>query len=162
MMEAFIRFDSRLSRAVDVLLSALGITMASIVILEVIFRYLLNHSLFWAEELARYILVWLTFLGATAAYHRKAHPGIDILTSKLGPRLRRANTLLVHCISLCLFGVMIYYGIAFSYFVRLQITPALSLPKWIIFAVIPISGLLFVCHCLLFLMQDLKEGSRDG
>jgi TRAP-type C4-dicarboxylate transport system permease small subunit len=161
MIEAFARFNTRLGKTVDSLLSALGISMAAIVTLEVFCRYLLNHSLFWAEELARYILVWLTFLGATAAYRRKAHPGIEILSSKMGPRLHRANTIFVHCISLSLFLVMIYYGINFSYFVRLQITPALSLPKWIIFAIIPVSGLVFVCHCLLFLLQDLQGGARD-
>jgi TRAP-type C4-dicarboxylate transport system permease small subunit len=161
MLETFARFNAGLARAVDISLSALGITMAVIVTLEVFCRYLLNHSLFWAEELARYILVWLTFLGATAAYWRKAHPGIDILTAKMGPRLYRANAVLVHSLSLSLFLVMVYYGINFSYFVRLQITPALSLPKWIIFAIIPISGTIFVCHCFYFLLKELTGGDRD-
>jgi TRAP-type C4-dicarboxylate transport system permease small subunit len=161
MLETFARFNAGLARAVDMSLSALGITMAVIVALEVFCRYILNHSLFWAEELARYILVWLTFLGATAAYWRKAHPGIDILSAKMRPGLLRTNAVFVHCVSLCLFLVMVYYGIDFSYFVRLQITPALSLPKWIIFAIIPVSGLIFVCHCILFLFQELTGAHRD-
>ena len=65
-------------------LAILGITMAAVIILQVIFRYVLNHSLFWSEELARYLLVWLTFLGASSAYYRKVHPGIDLLTSCQG------------------------------------------------------------------------------
>ncbi len=161
-MEVFARFDALLARAVDYILSALGISMTVIVALEVYCRYILNHSLFWAEELARYILVWLTFLGATAAYRRKVHPGIDILTQRFGPRLYRTNAVLIHCISLGFFMVMIYYGTAFSYFVRLQITPALSLPKWIIFAIIPISGIIFTCHGLLFLIKELTGKNRDS
>ncbi len=160
-MEAFARFDALLARTVDCCLSALGISMAAIVALEVFCRYVLNHSLFWTEELARYILVWLTFLGATAAYRRKAHPGLDILTARMGPRLHRANTIFIHCICLCFFLVMISYGIDFSYFVRLQITPALYLPKWIIFAIIPVSGLLFVCHCLSFLFREIQGRQHD-
>ena len=160
-MEVFFRINARLNRGVEFLLSALGISMAVIVAAEVFCRYLLNHSLFWSEELARYILVWLTFLGATAAYWRKAHPGIDLLSSLMGPRLRRVNAIIVHLVSLCLFLVMIYHGAVFSSFVRLQITPALSLPKWIIFAIIPISGLLLACHCLFFLARDVLGEDRD-
>jgi TRAP-type C4-dicarboxylate transport system permease small subunit len=160
-MEVFARINAGINRGVEYLLSALGISMAIIVAAEVFCRYLLNHSLFWSEELARYILVWLTFLGATAAYWRKAHPGIDLLSSRLGPRLRRVNAIIVHLVSLCLFLVMIYHGAIFSCFVRLQITPALSLPKSIIFVIIPISGLLLACHCLFFLAQDVQGEDRD-
>ena len=160
-MEVFARINAGIIRGVEYLLSALGISMAVIVAAEVFCRYLLNHSLFWSEELARYILVWLTFLGSTAAYWRKAHPGIDLLSARMGPRLRRVNTIIVHLVSLSLFGVMIYYGTVFSYFVRLQITPALSLPKWIIFAIIPISGLLLACHCLFFLARELQGEGHD-
>ncbi len=160
-MEVFARINAGINKGVEYLLSALGISMAVIVATEVFCRYLLNHSLFWSEELARYILVWLTFLGATAAYWRRAHPGIDLLSSRMGPRLRRVNAIIVHMVSLCFFLVMIYHGVLFSFFVRLQITPALSLPKWMILIIIPISGLLLACHCLFFLAQELQGEDRD-
>jgi TRAP-type C4-dicarboxylate transport system permease small subunit len=160
MLAAFARLNAALNRWVEHLLAALGMMMALIVAAQVVSRYLLNHSLFWSEELARYILVWLTFLGAAAAYYRKAHPGIDLLSSRMGPRLRRVNTIIVHLVSLGLFLVMIYHGTAFSAFVRAQISPALSLPMWAIFAVIPASGLLLTCHCLSFLARELRR-DRD-
>lgn len=160
-MEVFARINASLNRGVEYLLSALGISMAVIVAAQVVSRYLLNHSLFWSEELARYILVWLTFLGAAAAYYRKAHPGIDMLSSRMGPRLRLVNTILVHLVSLCLFLVMIYHGTAFSYFIRSQSSPALSLPMWMIFAIIPVSGLLLACHCLYFLARELRGRDCD-
>lgn len=141
-------------------LGVLGITMAQAIILQVIFRYLLNNSLFWSEELARYLLVWLSFLGASCAYYRRAHPGIDVLTSRLNPRVRNFLALTVHIISLGLFWVMIYHGTLFAYFVRLQISPALSIPKWILFSVIPLSGVLFSIHCLFFIATVITGTHR--
>lgn len=161
MLAAFARLNATLGRTVETGLAVLGLTMAAVVTLEVFFRYYLNDSLFWAEELARYILVWLTFLGATSAYRRGAHPGLDLLTAKMGSRLHRANRILVHILCLGFFLVMIIFGVKFSYFVRLQITPALGLPKWIVFAVIPLSGLLFACHCLYFLAVELWGNGHD-
>lgn len=138
-------------------LAVLGITMAGVIILQVIFRYVLNNSLFWSEELARYLLVWLTFLGASCAYYRKVHPGIDLLTNHLNPKARPAMEIAVHTISLCLFVVMIYHGTLFAYFVRMQISPAMAIPKWVIFSVIPLSGTLFSLHCVTFIVSTMSR-----
>ena len=136
--------------------------MAIVVAAQVFFRYVLNRSLFWSEELARYLLVWLTFLGASVAYHRKLHPGIDVVYAKMPELLRKISAIVVHLASMGLFGVMIVYGYKFSYFVRLQITSALSLPKWIIFSIIPLSGLILLIHALAFLISDVKGSNHDG
>jgi TRAP-type C4-dicarboxylate transport system permease small subunit len=145
----------RLNRSVETLLFGMGITMAAIVAVQVFFRYVLNASLFWSEEVARYLLVWLTFLGATTAYYRGSHPGIDALTRRLPPFLQRIAACAAHGAAAGIAMVMIIYGIRFAWFVRLQISPALSIPKWIIFAVIPIAGLLLLIQISRFIAHTL-------
>lgn len=132
-------------------LLALGLAMSVIVIVQVFCRYILNHSLFWSEELARYILVWLTFLGTCTAYYRGMHPGINLVYRRLPHQLKLITKTIVLLLSLVFFSVMIWYGIEFSFFVRLQTTAALSLPKWIIFAIIPISGAILSLHAIAIL-----------
>ena len=159
------RFLERLSLSInhwiEYLLFGLGITMALIVATQVFFRYVLNQSLFWSEELARYLLVWLTFLGATVAYRRKAHPGIDVLYSRISPPLQKTSVIATHLASIALFVVMIFYGYQFAHFVRMQISPALYLPKWIILSIIPLSGLILLVHGSAFLSRVVIGGSRD-
>jgi len=156
------KFSRRTNQTVEFLLFGLGFCMTVTVAVQVFFRYVLNHSLFWSEELARYLLVWLTFLGASAAYYRKAHPGIDILLGKMPASLQKTAALCVHMASFTLFGVMIFFGFRFAYFVRLQISPALYLPKWIIFSIIPISGLILLIHGLVFVKRELSGSDRDS
>ena len=160
-MELFARINAWVNRGTEALLAVLGIAMAVVVAVEVAGRYLFNHSLFWSEEVARYLLVWLTFLGAGAAYYRRAHPGIDVLSAWLGPRSRRVKALAVHLVCLALFAVMIWHGAIFSHFVRLQISPALSLPMWLVVMAIPLAGLILACHCLLFLARELRGTGDD-
>jgi TRAP-type C4-dicarboxylate transport system permease small subunit len=135
---------------IEYMLFGLGFTMTLIVAVQVFFRYVLNHSLFWSEELARFILVWLTFLGASCAYYRKVNPGVDFLYAKLSPLFKKISSMLTHLASMALFGVMIVYGFQFAWFVRLQISPALQTPKWIILSIIPISGLILMIHAVTF------------
>jgi len=149
----------KVNRGVEYFLAVFGISMSVIVAVQVFSRYVLNHSLFWSEELARFLLVWLSFLGASAAYHRKAHPGVDVLYVRVSPVTRRVFSIVTHVASLSLFGVMVYYGCRFAWFVRMQISPALHIPKWIILAVIPASGLILALHGLAFLAGTLKGKS---
>jgi TRAP-type C4-dicarboxylate transport system permease small subunit len=155
------RLSLVLNRWIEYLLFSLGLTMTFVVALQVFFRYVLNQSLFWSEELARFLLVWLSFLGASVAYRRKAHPGIDVLSSRMPDRVSRIFTIVVHVVSIAFFSVMIFYGYRFAYFVRLQISPALYVPKWVIFSIVPLSGLILMIHGVTFLLQELERGSRD-
>lgn len=160
-MHTLERLSHSINHWIEYLLFGLGFIMAVLVAVQVFFRYVLNQSLFWSEELARFLLVWLTFFGASVAYYRKAHPGIDILYSKMSPSIRKASAVLIHIASILLFCIMIVYGCQFAYFVRLQISPALQLPKWIILSILPVTGLILLVHGLTFLVNDLKRGSRD-
>ncbi len=166
-LRRFIEFWDGLSRRINIgveySLFGMGLAMSIIVGVQVFSRYALNYSLFWSEELARYLLVWLTFLGASAAYRRRVHPGIDVLVKRMPDGMAKASAILVHLISIGLFTVMIVFGIRFAHFVRFQISPALYLPKWFLFSVIPASGLILTIHALAFMLNDIRgEGKEEA
>jgi len=133
--------------------------MAILVAVQVFCRYILNSSLFWSEELARYMLVWLSFFGATVAYYRNLHPGVDALTSRLSAAKRRISQQLVYITTMGLAMIMVISGTQFAWFVRMQISPALSIHKWIILIVIPLSGVLLFVYALAFFLKTLHQES---
>lgn len=146
-----------LNRLTEYALFGLGFSMAILVAAQVFCRYVLNSSLFWSEELARYMLVWLSFLGATVAYYRNLHPGVDALTSRISPDKQRVTQLFVHTTSMCLALIMVVSGVQFAWFIRLQISPALAIQKWIILAVIPMSGLILFVYGLSFFLKTVQQ-----
>lgn len=147
------------NRWIEYLLFGLGFSMAILVAVQVFCRYILNSSLFWSEELARYMLVWLSFFGATVAYYRNLHPGVDALTSRLSAAKRRISQQLVYITTMGLAMIMVISGTQFAWFVRMQISPALSIHKWIILIVIPLSGTLLFVYALTFFLKTLKQES---
>lgn len=150
------KISFHINRWVEYTLFSLGMTMTFTVALQVFFRYVLNQSLFWSEELARFLLIWLTFLGASCAYCRQVNPGVDVLFAKLPQTFRKILSSAVHLISLLFFSIMILYGYQFAFFVRAQISPALQVPKWTIMIIVPVSGLIMAVHGLNFLVKELK------
>lgn len=147
------RLSRGLNAAVEQVIAAVTGLMVAIVAAQVFARYILNHSLFWSEELARYLLVWLAVLGATAAFRRGLHPGLDLFHGRLSPAAARGLQILTGLVSLFFFMVLIVHGARFAWFVRAQISPALQLPKWIIFSILPLGGALFAVHALALLFE---------
>lgn len=150
-----------INRWIEYIIFVLGVSMTTIVAIQVFCRYVLNQSLFWSEELARFLLIWLSFLGACCAYYRQANPGVDFLYSKLSASLKKICSILTHLASMVLFLIMIVYGIQFAYFVRLQISPALQIPKWTIMAIIPFCGSVLMIYAVNFLLTEIKGDTDD-
>ena len=94
------RLSTTLNATIEKSIFVIGFSMAALVAVQVFFRYVLNHSLFWSEELARFLLIWLTFLGASVAYHRRAHPGIDTFSLRLPASFKKTAVICVHLASI--------------------------------------------------------------
>lgn len=71
----------QVERAVSSLL-LVGVFVA--VMLQVVTRYVFNNPLVWTEEIARFLLVWLTFVAAGYVASRRLHIVVDLLVAKLG------------------------------------------------------------------------------
>lgn len=67
---------------------------------NVVMRYAFNSGLTVSEELARFLFVWMTFLGATVALREHAHLGVDTLIRRLPAMGRRGAMLLGHVLML--------------------------------------------------------------
>lgn len=96
MRQAIHRFLGAIER-VELWLAKLCLlaTMA-VVGLQVVFRYGFNRPLSWPEELAGFLLVWLTFLVADILVKRKGHVEVEYFADKLSPRVQAIVGLLVN------------------------------------------------------------------
>lgn len=96
--------------AMEHLIATLLVALIISVSANVIGRSLLNHSLPWADELARMLFIWLVFVGAAAAFTRYEHIAVDFLVRRLRPRAAHALYLLQHLIIAGLMGVVLWGG----------------------------------------------------
>ena len=98
--------------------------MVIVLAVQVFFRYFLAASLIWAEELCRYLFVWITFLFAGAAFQRGEMVALELLIGRL-PRLARAALVVPAYVLTALFlAVLVHYGFEFAWQNRTQALPA--------------------------------------
>jgi TRAP-type C4-dicarboxylate transport system permease small subunit len=112
-------------------------------------RYALGHQASWSEELARFLLIWIGLLGAAFASGRNLHLSIDLLLPRLSPARQHLLLQLVDLLVMAFaLAVMVGGGIRLMYLTRVlgQSSPALQLPMWLVYSVLPLSGLLVVYY----------------
>ena len=141
----------RISEQVNILMEKLlllaGIAIAIILFIQVLARYL-GSSLSWSEEVGRYLLITITFLGATVAYKRANFIGLAGFGARLGPFIEQAIVRLLQVLTLACFGLITWFGALYTLNSWEQTSTAVQMPMSIPLSVIPLSGVVFLLHVL--------------
>ena len=138
--------------------------MSVIVFSNVTLRYLTNFSLVWAEELARYLMIWMTFIGAGLVLRFGGHVAIDSLHHVLPRRAARLLRIALALLMIAFFATMAWQGVLYMRAAQYQVTPALRLSFADIYAVFPIGFSLLIVHLLLVVrgyVRDLRFVESD-
>lgn len=134
----------RIARAVawfeDVAVGVIILAATYILFQGVVLRYVFNFAFSWTEEVVRYSIVWLVFLGGSIAARRGAHIAMDIAVVYLPPRAKLSLTGVASAIACFFTLVMTYYGalLTRSIWAYGQLSPAAMIPMAIPFAAIPV------------------------
>ncbi len=142
-----------LSRIVGGFIGLLLGLMVIIVFSNVIARYFLNSSLAWSEEISRFMLIWLAFLGSYLAFVKNEHLGLDLIVF-LPPKPAVIIRTIAGLLTIIALGIILYGGWSVTSFTIQSgwTSPALAIPYGYIYAVVPF------CAVLLFLQSILRMG----
>lgn len=136
-----------------VLVAVIMVVMLVTLFWQVGARYLFARSYAWIDELAGFLMVWLTYLGAGLALREGRLVGFDILQDNLPAKGRFILRFLIGLVMLAFMAFLIYCGIRFCQFGLNRETIVLQISRAIPYAGIPIGSLFFVVHLLLFLRR---------
>ena len=142
------RFDAAFLRANRALIIAVLAAMALIVFANVALRFLTDHSILWAEEVSRYAMIWLTFLGAGLVLRHGGHIGIDALQTRF-PRRAYAIRAAIFVLLLAFFAFMAWLGLRYALLAWGQTTPVLRIPVGLVYLALPVGFALLIAHLLL-------------
>jgi C4-dicarboxylate transporter DctQ subunit len=130
--------------------------LALMCFVEVVSRYLFNHSFTWYEELARYFMVFLTFLGASLGVKYGLHFCMDFVVTRVSCRLGNLMRVTSNLIAAFLFAVVAI--LAWKHSMKIMgfgtTSAAMGLPMYI--AYLPVS-IFSGTMCLRFLYQSHRH-----
>lgn len=149
----------RKSNIIEAIIALLTAILSVIVLLQVVFRYVLNSPLAWTEEASRFLLIWIVLLGAAIGIKRKSHFTVDIFFKKLSPKLQQSLQLALDIfLFILIFDVMIVNGVYLSNLTFRQISPALNIRMSYVYSAVLAGGILSCCYVLEDILLYLKKG----
>jgi TRAP-type C4-dicarboxylate transport system permease small subunit len=154
-----------LDRSLELLVMVVVAVLVVDVLWQVFTRFILKNPSTWTEELAIFMLIWVSLLGAAVALNRGSHLGIDYFVGRLSNRKRLYTEIFVFlCISAFSLTVMVIGGIDLvSSTLKLeQISPSLGVKVGYVYLAVPISGFFLVLYSLIGMSQRLAQLLKGG
>jgi TRAP-type C4-dicarboxylate transport system permease small subunit len=144
------------------IIAALMAGCVIVVFMQVVFRYVLQNSLIWSEELSRYLFSWMVFIGGGLAFGDDSHIVIDFAVSFLPPGARKAANLAGRAVSLAFLAVACWYGFQMVLLTRGTLSPAAGLPLNLVFyAAMPAGTLLGALFVLRNFCREIVSAGRS-
>lgn len=133
------------------------VSMVSLVIVNVLLRFLFGVSITWAEEVSTICFVWSVFVGASAVYKHKMDIGIDVLILKLPFSTQNCIRLLVSALLLLINGYIFCMSVVFTSISWAKPTAVLGVSSAVFNAALVVGFGMITFHTIGFIRDDIKN-----
>lgn len=157
-MKAFKKLLDVLYAMTEYLLFFMIAVMVAVVFAQVFCRFILKASLPWSEELSRYVMVWISMLGASIGVRRKGHVGVEAVVMMFPRGLKKAVSAMTTLVAASFFVGMIYFGVKICGVVATQESPAMEISMAIPYGSLVAGGTLM----LLYSLEELGNIKEQG
>jgi len=127
-----------------------------IVVAAVVARYVFGQAVSWTEEVPRYLLIWISFLGAAACVAKREHVGFDILFNAFPVRVRRVLGAAIGLLILGFGWIVLRYGVVFVQEFGSDLMETIPFRNYWYYVAMPVSGALL----MLFALQTIFDSLR--
>jgi len=145
-MSRLVHLVHLVERVLDKVLIGLFLVMVAAIVWQVFARYVLQAPTIWSEELARFLLVWVTMLGSAYVLEHGGHVAVTVFVDMLPEPLERAVAVVRDFIVIAMAGSLAYFGSGFAAPRpgpppgRRRIPTGLGLPMGWAYAAVPIGA----------------------
>lgn len=139
MLRKFLSYVSRFELLTTFVLFILALLILAI---NITLRYFLRSSLPWAEELMKYCMVWITFLGVSLCVEEDLHVGIDVFVDATPAATQNIFKLLAHGVGIIFSSLMTFHGTRMIIFLfnTGQKSSVLLILMWIVYLCMPLGA----------------------
>lgn len=135
--------------------------LSAIVLVQVVSRFF-DVSLPATEELARLLIVWLTFLGSALAIHEKMHLGVRYFVNLASERYQRMIDTLIYILVAVLLAVLVFYGFSLSMTALTTASATMRLPMAVFYLAIPVSSLFALYFIIVHILNPNQAEQKEA
>jgi TRAP-type transport system small permease protein len=137
--------------------------LALIVFLQFFTRYVLNDSLSWTEEISRYGLMMLAFIGGAVVTRKKTHIAVELLANVMKPSpLRSALLAVVDFVTLGFLALLAYFSVTIIERMHSQTMTVFELPMSLVYAGIGLGCFMMLARQIQVVWRNARDRWRHA
>ena len=133
--------------------------MTTVVCVNIVGRYFFDYSFSWSEEVARYMMIWMTMIGAAMAIRKWSHFRLEFFEHVFGGRARSFFRSLALACVLFVGLLLVWQGVIWLPITNHQLATATQVPMSWIYASLPLAGVLMILFALEAAYDELRQRS---
>jgi TRAP-type C4-dicarboxylate transport system permease small subunit len=134
--------------------------LAVIVFLQFFTRYVLNDSLGWTEEVARYVLILVAFLGSITCVRKGSHIFLEFFYRFVPASVGKALAILAEIITFGFYGFMTFVAVQLARTTRQKMI-SIDVPRSVVYWIVAASLAAMTIYSALWLVRKLRQRGRD-
>jgi TRAP-type C4-dicarboxylate transport system permease small subunit len=135
-----------------------GFSLLSIfVMMQIVWRYILEIPLPWSEEAARYLLVWVSLLAVAVAFRNDSHIRLDYFFNRFDTPIRHGIWIFFQIVILIFLGLLLYYGIPNAILGKFTNSPGLNISLFAAYLSVPVSAFVMIMNVIDYIVHNFKH-----
>ncbi|WP_111414802.1 TRAP transporter small permease [Billgrantia lactosivorans] len=135
-------------------LAALLLVMTVLILWQVFARFVIGKPLYFSDEIARFAMLWLTFVGAGYAYRKGTLISVDIVLEYAGRKLACLLRVAIILSSALFAVVMVKYGLELLERVSHQTAPSTRISMMWPYLAVPVGGIVIIVNSVALLIDE--------
>jgi TRAP-type C4-dicarboxylate transport system permease small subunit len=148
MLKAFDQFLDWITTIVKGVMLVQASIIFIIICTAVFTRYLLNFVPSWSEEVPRYLLVWISYLGTALAVNYMEHISLDFFFNLMPVRLRQVGHIILNVLIATVGVIMVVFGIGMVRQFGDDLMESIPIKNFWLYLVMPVSGGLIILYII--------------
>ena len=152
------QFENVIIKILRMISFVMFVIMIVVVFAQVMLRYFFGAPLAWSDELARLLLIWISFMGVTLVHYTKAgHPAVTFLIEKAPVQLRKGIELFLNLLLAVCFIFICRASLEYTISNHRFVSAVLHYPNSVKYAVVPICMALMAIKNLIHSFDLVKK-----
>lgn len=140
------------TKVTEIAIVIMAFVLTFLTAFNVLLRYMFGYTIFFADEISRYLLVWIVFIGSSLAIRTGAHVGVEMFRRMVPEKTRKGMMYLSNSLLLFfLFAVLLISALILLPPLWTQVTVVMGIRLFWVFLCVPIGMFLMLVQLIDFL-----------
>ncbi|MDN5842745.1 MAG: TRAP transporter small permease [Alcaligenaceae bacterium] len=158
--QSYIHVVEKINRIIFFTIAIFLAALALILFVQVVLRYIWHSPLIWSEEVAKYLSIWVVFLGMGIAMRNMSLIAVEAVIQAVSDHIRYRIRSLVLLLVAIFMAYLVYIGIIITTEASDQNFASMEISMSVAYAAMPVGAFLTLLNVLVVFIELTKKDNK--